>query len=462
MTQSINHHASNGRSTSDTMSPMTTRPPADVSNPSPSGSQHSDRPHTGGPNTGAPTAKNEDLAFESKPWKTRWVASLGVLGSILLAGLFIAATAPRIRNQHELAEAATTQTNARPRLTAVTVRSGSPNMERELPGNAQAYLDATIYGRTAGYLKRLAVDIGDPVKAGQFMAEIATPEVDAQLLEAKATLLQSKANLLKLQADETFAKSEEGRYRPLVKRGAVTQEAYEQKLTTWQSAAATVAAMQATIKVNEADIQRLSALQSFETLTAPFNGVVTARNVDPGDLVTADNPSTERMLFRVAQIDPLRVYVDVPQVFSTDVKQGQTAILYRREDPSRQFTGTVTRTANALDTNTRTLRTEVDVPNRKGELLPGMYLQVRFIFDRGVVPMMIPTAAVIVRTAGAKVAVLDEHDAVHYRDVKLGRDFGSEVETLSGVRAGERVIVYPGDDLPEGTVVDPVSTPTKQ
>jgi len=395
-----------------------------------------------------------DLA-DVRPWKTRWVAALGLTFAITLAGAFAAATSPRIHHERELAAAAYNQTSAPPRRTVATVRRGGADSERELPGNAQAYLTAAIYGRTNGYLKRWLVDIGDHVQAGQLLAEIATPEVDAQLEQAKATLLQSKANLLKLQADEVYARAEEARYRSLIPSGATTQQAYELKLATWKADVAAVAAMEATIKMNEADIQRLSALQSFEKLTAPFAGIVTARNVDPGDLITADNPTTERQLFHVAKIDTLRVFVDVPQVFSTDVKPGQKAILYRREEPSRQYTGTVTRTANALDPNTRTLRTEVDVPNPKGALLPGMYLQVKFAFDREVVPVIIPTAAVIVRTGGPRVAIVDEHEQVRYRDVKLGRDLGEEVEVLDGLMAGQRVIVYPGDDLPEGTTVMP-------
>jgi RND family efflux transporter MFP subunit len=412
-------------------------------------------------NGGKPQRLQSDPAENSsdaKPWKTRWVATFGIVFVVGLVGTFAAATSPRIYDKQALAAAAADQSTARPRLTAVTVRRGAADSDRELPGNAQAFLMAAIYGRTNGYLKRRLVDIGDHVKAGQLLAEIASPEVDAQLEQSKATLLQSKANLVKLQADEVFARAEEGRYRPLLSRGAATQEAYDQKLAIWKMDLAAISAMEATIKMNEADIQRLTALQSFETLTAPFAGVVTTRNVDPGDLITADNPSTERLLFRVAQIDPLRVFVDVPQVFSTDVQVGQTAVLYRREDPSKQYTGKMTRTAYALDPNSRTLRTEIDVPNPQGALLPGMCLQVKFIFDRKTVPMMIPTAAVIVRTGFPKVAVLDGHDAVHYRGVKLGRDYGTEVEALTGLHVGERVIVYPGDDLPEGTVVEPISS----
>jgi RND family efflux transporter MFP subunit len=405
----------------------------------------------------APYAESESkIAVDSvKSWKTRWVVALGVVFAITIVAAFAAASAPRIQHERELAAAASKEASAAPRRAVATVRRAAADSQRELPGNAQADLTAGIYGRTNGYLKRWLVDIGDRVQAGQLMAEIATPEVDAQLEQAKATLLQSKANLLKLQAEEVYARAEEGRYQPLLTRGAATQEAYDQKLSIWKVDVASIAAMEATIKVNEADIQRLTALQSFEKLTAPFAGIVTARNVDPGDLITADNPSTERQLFHVAKIDPLRVFVDVPQVFATDVKPGQKALLYRREDPSKQYEGIVTRTANALDPNTRTLRTQVNVPNPKGALLPGMYLQVKFAFDREVVPVIIPTAALIVRTGGPRVATVDEQQKVRYSNVKLGRDLGEELEVLGGLQAGQRVIVYPGDDLPEGTTIEP-------
>jgi RND family efflux transporter MFP subunit len=410
------------------------------------------------------TATHSDSAadLESvRPWKTRSVAVIGLILALMLVAAFAAASSPRAQHERDLATAADDEANAPPRRAVVTVRRGAAGSDRELPGNAEADLTASIYGRTNGYLKRWLVDIGDTVKAGQLLAEISTPEVDAQLEQAKATLLQSKANLMKLQADEAYARAEEGRYQPLLQRGAATKEAYEQKVATWKVDMASVAAMEATIKVNEADIQRLTAMQSYEKLTAPFDGVITARNVDPGDLITADNPTTERQLFHVASIDPLRVFVDVPQVFSTDVKPGQKAVLYRREDPSKQYEGTVSRTANSLDPSTRTLRTQVDVRNPKGALLPGMYLQVKFSFDRESVPVIIPTAAVIVRTKGTRVATVDEHDKVRYSDVKLGRDFGEEVEVLSGLKDGQRVIVYPGDDLPEGSIITPQVAATK-
>ena len=219
-------------------------------------------------------------------------------------------------------------------------------------------------------------------------------------------------------------------------------------------------ATEASLRVNEADIHRLETLQSFQKVTAPFSGVITARNVDAGDLVTADSTSTREM-FHLARMDTLRVFANVPQTFSTDVKVGQKAVVYRREDPKRTFAGTVTRTADALDLGTRTLLTEVQVPNPNEVLRPGMYLQVRFLFERQAPTVLVPAAALTTRADGPRLAVLDAGHRVHYRTVQLGRDFGSETEVLAGIDPGETVIVNPRDDLPEGTVVEPVAQPTK-
>jgi len=306
------------------------------------------------------------------------------------------------------------------------------------------------------------VDIGDRVTQGQLLAEISAPDIDAQWQQAKAAVVQAKANLARSQADEVYAKNEEIRYTKLVPTKAVTEEEYENKVALSKVATANVGAMQATIEVNEAAVARLESLRSFQKLTAPFAGVITARNVDPGALITADNPSNERLLFSLAATDPLRIFVDVPQVYSTAVKTGQTAILFRRENPSHEFIGKVTRTANSLDNSTRTLRTEIQVPNPKDELRPGMYLQVKLILDQESAPLLIPTAALATRSSSPRVAVLGDGQKVHYRDVQLGRDYGAEIEILAGLVDGEQVIVHPGDDLREGAVVIPLpSEPLK-
>lgn len=385
---------------------------------------------------------------------TTWIAgSLFIVG---LAGAFVLGAIPRWQRQQSLQIAAATPT--RPTVNVVRPRRAPENVEQILPGNAQPYLQAAIYARTNGYLKRRLVDIGDRVQEGQLLAEISAPEIDAQLEQARAAVTQSKANLVRAQADEVFAKQEEVRYEKVYKARAGTREDYENKIALSKVATANVGATQATIDENEATAQRLETLQSFQKLKAPFNGVITVRNVDPGALITADNPSTEQLLFRIAATDPLRIFVDVPQVYATAIKVGQQAVVTRREQPGRVFLGKVTRTANEIDSNTRTLHTEVQVPNPHDELLPGMYLQVKFLIDRETDALLIPGAAVVTRSQGPTLAVLAEGNVVRYRPVELGRDHGAEIEILNGVKEDDRVIVHPGDDLPEGAIVDILST----
>jgi RND family efflux transporter MFP subunit len=318
-------------------------------------------------------------------------------------------------------------------------------------------LEAGLFPRATGYIKTRLVDIGDRVQAGQLLAVIDAPDIDDQLAQAKADLAQAKANLAKAKADETFASAEEQRYRRLVSSQAASQEEYQSKVQANGVAKAVVVAMQASIQVNEAAVQRFTDLQSFEKISAPFPGVITARNIDPGDLVSANSPARE--LFHVMRTDTLRVFVNVPQVFATGIQVGQEAAAYQRDNPSKQFAGKVTRTADALDPNTRTLLTEVQVPNPDNALRPGMYLQVKFVFRRVTPSIRIPAAAIVVRNGPRLVAVLDAQHTVHYRDVQLGRDFGDEIEVLSGLSAGDTVVVHPGDDIPEGTAVEPVPLP---
>jgi RND family efflux transporter MFP subunit len=387
------------------------------------------------------------------------VLALAALAVVVLSGGWVAGTLPRLRQTQEL-DTAAAQTVARPAsVTVATAQRAAPSTERVLPGTTLPLLEATIYARTTGYVKRRLVDIGDRVEEGQLLAEIATPEVDAQLEQARAALLQTRANLVRSKADEVFARSEENRYRRMSQTGAASPEEYESKLAAARVAAATVQATEANIKVNEAAILRLSTLASFEKVIAPFAGVITARNVDPGDLVTADSPSTGRLMFRLMRTDVLRVFVDVPQVHATATRKGQHAVVYRREEPDRLFTGTVTRTADALDSATRTLRTEVQVANPDNALRPGMYLQVKFTFNREVVPVLVPSAAIVTRTGGPKVGVLDDQEKLHYRPVQLGRDYGAEVEVVAGLKDGETIVVHPGDDLPEGSTVEPLPLP---
>ena len=389
------------------------------------------------------------------------VLGIGTLAAAVLAVALVAGTLPRWRQHKVVSAAAATAAAAPPRVTVVVAQRRASDAERVLPGNSLPLLEASIYARTTGYLKTRLVDIGDRVKEGQLLAEISAPDVDDQLAHAKANVDQVRATLMLNEANAVLAKTTLVRFQVIQKEnaGAISKQKLDEQEATVLTTAASVENAQASIKVNEALVQRFTDLQNFQKITAPFPGVITARNVDPGDLISADSPSTTRELFHLMRTDVLRVFVNVPQVFATGIKVGQRAAVYLRDDPAKQFPGKVTRTADALDPNTRTLLTEVDVPNKDNALRPGMYLQVKFVFDRNAAPVMIPAAALATRTAAPRVAVLDSQNRVQYRTVQLGRDFGAEIVVIAGINAGETVVVHPGDDLPEGTVVDPVPVP---
>jgi RND family efflux transporter MFP subunit len=391
----------------------------------------------------------------------RRVAAIAAVTVVLLGVALIVGTLPRLRQERKVNAAAAEIAAAPQRVTVTKVEAMAPEAERVLPGNCLPLLEAAIFARTNGYIKSRLVDIGDRVKEGQLLAEISAPDVDAQLAQAEADLELAKDNLPLAEANSNFAQITLKRFIESGPGTGVSLLQLDQQKATVETTAAQVEATKASIKVNEAAVQRFTVLQGFQRIIAPFPGVITARNIDPGDLIVADTPSTTKELFHLMRTDTLRVFVDVPQVFATGIKVDQDAVIYRREDLQTQYPGKVVRTANALDPNTRTLLTEVDVPNPDDALRPGMYVQVKFIFDRQIPPLMIPAAALVVSSTGAQqVAIPDEEHHVQYRTVQLGRDFGAEIEVLSGLKAGETVIVHPGDALPSGTVVEPTPLST--
>lgn len=407
-------------------------------------------PGTAGPPP-APAARESN--GKSRRGSGHWMLGIGALAAVALAGSLVATTVPRLRHEKELEAAAARAADSPPRVSVATARRAPATSELTLPGNALPYRDASLYARTNGYVTRWLADIGDHVREGQLLAEISTPDVDDQLAQARANLVLAKANLLVSEANLDLAKITLQRD---VNAGVGTAPGtLDQDRAQVKTTAAQVESAKASIEVNQATVKQYADLQAFQKIVAPFAGVLTSRNVDPGVLVTADNPSETRPLFHLMQTDTLRVFVNVPQVYATAVAPGQEAILYRQEDPDRHFPGKVARTANALDPNTRTLLTQVDVPNPDDALRPGMYLQVKFVASRAAPAVLIPSAALVWRPDGQEVALLDENKTVRYRKVRLGRDFGIEVEVVSGLEGGETVIVYPGDALAEGKTVEP-------
>jgi membrane fusion protein (multidrug efflux system) len=327
-----------------------------------------------------------------------------------------------------------------PTVQVAQPESGPSQVEITLPGDLTPYSEASLYARTNGYLKVWYTDLGAKVSAGQLMAELFAPDVDAQLNQARATLAQAQANL-------EIARLTFRRQQDLLAKAVSSQQEFDQSHANFDSASAAVSAAQAA--------QNLSVQQSFQKIIAPFPGVVTQRSVDVGDLIsaTADSSTNQvKALFRLARTDILRVFIDVPQIYSPTVGIGTKAYLQVAEFPGEKFEGNVTNISGALDPSTRTLRTEVQVPNADGRLFPGAYAQVHLVLP--VKPaLVIPSNTLLFRGDGLQVGIVDANDIVHLRTVKIGRDFGTTVEVLTGLKTADRVIVNPSDSLDEGTRV---------
>jgi membrane fusion protein, multidrug efflux system len=362
-----------------------------------------------------------------------------VLAVAFVALIYFVGIRPRLLASSELADRA--RAVGHPPVN-VTVAHHSPSAnEVILPASLEALQEAPIYARTSGYLAKFLVDLGDHVTAGQPLALIDAPEVDQELNQATAALEQAAANL-------ELARSSATRWQDLGAQNAVAQQEVDEKV-------AALAARQADVHAAQANVARLTQLKGYQTIVAPFAGVISARNVDIGALITAGG--TGRALFRLAQVGTLRVYASVPQTYFNSVKPGLDVDVLINEFPGRVFPGKVVRVAGALDAATRTLLTEVQIPNEKGELVAGLFGQVRFKLTAGEPPLIIPSNAVILRGDGTFVATVDAANTVHFAKVKLGRDFGLQVEISAGLADGATVVANPSDALSEGQVVEPIA-----
>lgn len=336
-----------------------------------------------------------------------------------------------------------TTENAVQYVSVVSPEPGKSDLGVPLPAEVQAYVEAPIYARASGYLKRWDVDIGQHVEAGQLLAEIDTPELDQQLDQARAEVDQAKANL-------NLAKSTAERWADLLKTASVSEQETAEKEADYEL-------KKADLEAADANLRRLQDLKSFARVTAPFAGTITVRDTDVGQLITAGNG---RPLFRLAQTNPLRVYVHVPQTYSHEVIIGQGAELSIAEMPGRKFEAKVVRTAGAMDPSSRTLLAELQVKNPDNEILAGSYAQVRFDDTLGNPALTLPANTLLFRSEGMQVGVVDPGGRVEMRTVKLGRDFGETVEIVGGVSAGDHVVLNPPDSLTTGMNVR-VAEPTK-
>src|SRR5437870_1791417 len=319
----------------------------------------------------------------------RRVRRILLAAGAVFAVLFLAGVVPRLMLRYRLRTAATAVRQQPPVVSTVSPQRAPEVIEVPLPGSMQAILETGIWARTNGYLNARYVHLGDRVNRGQLLADIDTPEVDQQLMQAIATMAQDKANVVKLEADLGLARTTLQRY-VAAGPGTVSKQQIDERTSAVTDAEKVVDAARATVYADEANGRRLLDLQSFQKVYAPFDGVITARNVDPGSLISAGSTTGTRELFRLAQVDALRIFVYVPQSYGSDIKAGQTADVSVRELPGRVFQGTVTRTAGAIDPTSRTLLTEVPVPNPDGLLLSGSYATVRFNVHRPAPPLVVP------------------------------------------------------------------------
>jgi RND family efflux transporter MFP subunit len=370
----------------------------------------------------------------SAPPPIRLTRLLQIVVVLVIIGLIVGFV-PRWIHRHNLAkeEAADSVLT----VNVISPVASKPDFGTPLPAEVQAFVQASIHARASGYLKNWFVDIGQSVTNGQLLAEIDTPELDSQLAQAKAELDQANANL-------ALAKTTADRWTELLKTASVSEQETVEKTADYTL-------KQADVEAARANVQRLEDLKSFDRVTAPFDGTVTLRNTDIGALISADSGPE---LFRIAQTDPLRVYVRVPQQFIHAIVPGQKAELTFQESQGKIFPATVTRTAGAVDTSSRTLQVELQVANPHNEIFAGSYAQVRFDeIPTAANVLVLSDNALIFRAQGMQVAVLDKDNKVQLRSVKLGRDFGNTVEVLAGLNADDRVINNPPDSIADGMAV---------
>jgi len=341
--------------------------------------------------------------------------------------------------------------------------------ELSLAATTQAIQDAVIYARTSGYVSRRHVDIGDRVTAGQLLAEIDSPEIAQQLRQTQADLQQSEKTLDLQKASLELARTTLARYQAADAEGAVAKQALDQSAAAHRTAQASVAAAEANVESNRANVQRFRELTSFQRVVAPFNGTVIQRNVDVGTLITAGSPTNNTAvaptsvtgaangLFEIAQVDALRVFVNVPQAYAPNVKGGLPVSVVVRGQIMKPVTATVTRTASAFDPGTRTLLTQVDIPNAGHHLLPGMFVYVTFKIGPSGTRWRVPATAVIFNAQGTRVVTVGAGNKLHFQDVVLGRDFGTAIDVQGGLQGDELVVKQPTVSLQEGQAVTPVA-----
>jgi RND family efflux transporter MFP subunit len=410
-------------------------------------------------------------SLHHKPGRRPVLVFFAVL-AVIIGAAIAAGIVPRLSRQKGLLAASQAVSERKPVVTATPARFASSKDVIDLPGDMQAMIETPIFARADGYLKKRYVDLGDHVAAGQPMADIETPELDQQISQARASLAQSQSTIKELEADLALTRANlnlarvtRDRWQTLVERGVMSRQDGDEKQADFavkeaqaQKAEATLHTAQDTIHASDANLKRLEELKSFARVTAPHNGIVTSRLVDIGTLINSGNGGASKEMFRVASIQPMRIFVNVPQAYVAAVQPGQRAELRVAERPGKVFSARINRISNALDPNSRAMLAILLTPNEDSTLLPGMYAQVRFVAANARPALRIPGDALILGKNGPRVAVVGADHIVHFRNVEVGQDFGSEVEIIKGLSSSEMVISNPTDAVHENTSVD-IRTP---
>lgn len=385
--------------------------------------------------------EEEEQQKERTPEQHRQTRRKGYLLAAVLALIFLVIAGigimTRVSESHALAKE--TEEQAIPAVEVVHPAVEPPQSELTLPSTLQAYIEAPIYARTNGYLARWYKDIGAKVKKGELLADIETPEIDQELMQAKAARDQAEAQL---KLAQTSAK----RWENLQKMDAVSQQETDERNSSYAQG-------EASLNAAAANVRRLEQMEAFKHVYAPFAGVITRRNIDIGALVNAGNGGPNQELFVIAQIDPIRIYVNVPETDSPSIHGGVHADIEVPALVGQRFAGSVMRTAEAIDPVTRTLNTEIDVPNPKGRLLPGSYAQVHFELKEQVQRLTVPANALLFRAEGPRAAVVGPDNKVHLKSVVIGRDFGTTTEILTGLQQSDALVLSPSDSLEDGQTV---------
>ena len=384
------------------------------------------------------SAEVEPTVTAAPPIQKRrhWVVA--VVAFLVVAAVYVGGVLPRVKARAALKTE--TAQMAIPTVAVVQPQATAPTQELVLPANVQPYIAAPIYARTNGYLKAWYVDIGAHVKEGQLLAVIETPEIDHQLQQARANLATAQANL-------NLSRITADRFQGLLKSNSVSQQDTDNAVGTYD-------ANQAIMQSNSANVKQLEALQSFQKIYAPFDGIITVRNTDVGALINSGSgggPTTQ--LFQIAQPQKLRVYANVPEAYSKAVRQGMTAQLTLAEFPGRQFEGKLVRTAEAIDPATRTLLVEISVNNPTGTLFSGSYAEVHIKLPGGASTFTIPVSALLFRSEGLRVATVQNGDRAQLVPVTAGHDFGDRIEIVAGLKGGESIVLNPPDSISSGQPV---------